>query len=124
MFDQGMDYLHSSPLESHGALSAYTCMVDSRFTVKISDIGLWYLRDHKQLLPPTANEQERDYNYLLWRAPELLRVKMTAKGTQKGRLPFNTCISFVDNTILQYTEYSTSSNSTGQDYPLVMHFHR
>ncbi|GAU87943.1 hypothetical protein RvY_00723-2 [Ramazzottius varieornatus] len=80
----GMEYLHGSPLETHGDLSAYTCMVDSRFTVKISDVGLWYLRDPKHLLPPIASEGERDYDYLLWRAPELLRVKMTPKGTQKG----------------------------------------
>ncbi|XP_055334710.1 atrial natriuretic peptide receptor 1-like [Paramacrobiotus metropolitanus] len=80
----GMDYLHLSTIQSHGALSALTCVVDRRFAMKVSDAGLWRLRDPKLLLPPQASDKERDYEPLLYRAPELLRGKMPPKGSQKG----------------------------------------
>ncbi|CAB1328233.1 unnamed protein product [Coregonus sp. 'balchen'] len=59
---KGMDYLHRSPLRSHGHLSSSNCVVDSRFVLKVTDHGLT----------------------LLWRAPELLRDSMPSSGTQKG----------------------------------------
>ena len=80
-----MDFIHSCPLESHGDLSAYTILVDSRFTLKITDAGLWLLRDPATLVPPNPKDSlERDYEPLLWRAPELLRTKTNPKGSQKG----------------------------------------
>ncbi|XP_053086679.1 LOW QUALITY PROTEIN: atrial natriuretic peptide receptor 1 [Pangasianodon hypophthalmus] len=79
---KGMDYLHRSPLHSHGRLSSSNCVVDSRFVLKVTDFGLSELRhagtvDHWSLcvLHPLA---------LLWRAPEILRQTVTANGTQKG----------------------------------------
>ncbi|XP_060773170.1 atrial natriuretic peptide receptor 1 [Neoarius graeffei] len=72
---KGMDYLHCSPLHSHGRLSSSNCVVDSRFVLKVTDFGLSELRhagtvDH--------------WSSLLWRAPEILRQNVTANGTQKG----------------------------------------
>jgi serine/threonine protein kinase len=37
---KGMLYLHSSELKSHGNLTSRNCVVDSRFTLKITDFGL------------------------------------------------------------------------------------
>ena len=37
---QGLHYIHSSAIEYHGALTAGACLVDSRWTVKLSDFGL------------------------------------------------------------------------------------
>ncbi|XP_039608847.1 atrial natriuretic peptide receptor 1 [Polypterus senegalus] len=78
---QGMDYLHKSPLKSHGYLSSSNCVVDSRFVLKITDFGLSGLRrPHTEAsLKTTAC-----YQSLLWRAPELLREEMPRNGTQKG----------------------------------------
>ncbi|KAK3523212.1 hypothetical protein QTP86_022935 [Hemibagrus guttatus] len=72
---KGMDYLHRSPIHSHGRLSSSNCVVDSRFVLKVTDFGLSELRhagtvDH--------------WSSLLWRAPEILRQPVSANGTQKG----------------------------------------
>ena len=32
---QGMAFLHNSAIESHGNLTAHTCLVDSRFMLKV-----------------------------------------------------------------------------------------
>ncbi|XP_072525797.1 atrial natriuretic peptide receptor 1 isoform X2 [Salminus brasiliensis] len=77
---KGMDYLHCSPLRSHGRLSSSNCVVDSRFVLKVTDFGLSALRHSG-----SGDNSSQDYwTSLLWRAPELLRQTMPANGTQKG----------------------------------------
>ncbi|XP_010886835.2 atrial natriuretic peptide receptor 1 isoform X1 [Esox lucius] len=81
---KGMDYLHRSPLRSHGHLSSSNCVVDSRFVLKVTDYGLSPLRR-----PPFQDDEGRcgsrdHWTSLLWRAPELLRDSMPPAGTQKG----------------------------------------
>ncbi|XP_041699154.2 atrial natriuretic peptide receptor 1 isoform X2 [Coregonus clupeaformis] len=79
---KGMDYLHRSPLRSHGHLSSSNCVVDSRFVLKVTDHGLSLLRR-----PPGQDEKgwsKEHCTSLLWRAPELLRDSMPSSGTQKG----------------------------------------
>lgn len=39
-----MSFLHESPLCSHGRLKSSNCLVDGRWTLKISDYGLTKLR--------------------------------------------------------------------------------
>lgn len=36
---QGMSYLHSSNIETHGRLKSTNCVVDNRMVVKITDFG-------------------------------------------------------------------------------------
>ncbi|XP_055344185.1 atrial natriuretic peptide receptor 1-like [Paramacrobiotus metropolitanus] len=79
----GMTYLHGSAVVSHGDLSAHTCLVDSRFVVKITDHGLAYFRDNALTSMPPDESSEIDFTQLLWRAPELLR-RPSKEGTQKG----------------------------------------
>ncbi|KAL3290062.1 hypothetical protein HHI36_023431 [Cryptolaemus montrouzieri] len=82
---RGMLYLHSSSLKSHGTLSSIHCLVDNRFSVKISDFGLRSLdcfsEDYK-------TQDDTEYSYwknLLWTAPELLRdTNISQRGTQAG----------------------------------------
>uniref|UniRef100_A0A8C4XEW7 guanylate cyclase n=1 Tax=Erpetoichthys calabaricus TaxID=27687 RepID=A0A8C4XEW7_ERPCA len=81
MLDIGMDYLHKSPLKSHGYLSSSNCVVDSRFVLKITDFGLSGLR---RAHTETSLKTTACYQSLLWRAPELLREEMPRNGTQKG----------------------------------------
>ncbi|XP_055346504.1 atrial natriuretic peptide receptor 1-like [Paramacrobiotus metropolitanus] len=85
---QGLAYLHTTVLASHGFLSDTACQVDSRFVLKISDYGLPSLRHEFDLQPVTFEEEyedpRRNYRMLLWRAPELLRRRMPENGTQKG----------------------------------------
>ena len=40
---QGLDYLHGSPIGHHGRLSSANCLIDNRFSVKLSDFGLYSL---------------------------------------------------------------------------------
>lgn len=42
----GMNYLHKSPIKSHGALKSSNCLVDSRFGLKIADFGLHFLKQY------------------------------------------------------------------------------
>ncbi|OWA53393.1 Atrial natriuretic peptide receptor 1 [Hypsibius exemplaris] len=80
----GMGYLHASRVISHGYLTAYTCRIDSNFVLKIIEHGLHTLRNTEYLHPPSEYDEERDYELLLWRSPELLRRTMPPEGTQKG----------------------------------------
>ena len=48
VYPQGMAYLHSTEIHSHGNLKSTNCVVDSRFVVKITDFGLHHLRQHYQ----------------------------------------------------------------------------
>ena len=43
---KGMLFIHSSEIKCHGNLRSSCCVVDSRFTVKITDFGLPMLRNN------------------------------------------------------------------------------
>ncbi|KTF87708.1 hypothetical protein cypCar_00016563 [Cyprinus carpio] len=77
---KGMDYLHHSPLHCHGRLSSSSCVVDSRFVLKVTDFGLNAVRRSDSEQSPGFDP----WTTLLWRAPELLRESISANGTQKG----------------------------------------
>ena len=85
---QGMDYLHGSAISSHGFLTGFNCLIDSRFVLKITNYGLSAFVNPLDLIAPektdTRRDENNDYTVLLWRAPELLRVTMPVRGTQKG----------------------------------------
>lgn len=59
----GMNYLHRSPIKSHGALKSSNCLVDSRFAVKIADYGLHFLREYDA--DPDISNEDSDY---YWRS--------------------------------------------------------
>lgn len=54
---QGMSYLHSSDIRSHGNLKSTNCVVDGRFVLKITDFGLHALRT------PDPDVEEGSYAY-------------------------------------------------------------
>ncbi|XP_070573696.1 atrial natriuretic peptide receptor 1-like [Ptychodera flava] len=77
----GMEYIHGSEIVSHGRLKSPNCVIDSRWTLKITDYGLSSLRENQQ---EDAGEYAK-YARMLWTAPELLRSPSPVlKGTQKG----------------------------------------
>ncbi|XP_055340566.1 atrial natriuretic peptide receptor 1-like [Paramacrobiotus metropolitanus] len=81
----GMAYLHSTPVSSHGFLSSCSCLIDARFSLKISEYGLTYFRGASDYSPPRlelANNQSLGKYF--WRAPEFLRHTMPLRGSQKG----------------------------------------
>ena len=87
VFLQGLLHLHSSTIISHGYLTSFNCLIDARFVVRIADGGLAKLRNTAERQPFTVlmNDSAVDLNYLLWRAPELLRTAMSENGTQVRR---------------------------------------
>lgn len=62
-FQQGMHYLHSTDIRSHGNLKSSNCVVDSRFVLKIADFGLHSLRK-------ANNDEDSEYSdsYAHWRS--------------------------------------------------------
>jgi hypothetical protein len=44
---KGMLFIHSSEIRYHGNLTSSNCVVDSRFTLKVTDFGLTMLQNCK-----------------------------------------------------------------------------
>ena len=44
---QGLEYLHKSPLLSHGTLKSSSCLVDARWVLKINGFGQHVLTSHR-----------------------------------------------------------------------------
>ncbi|XP_062604007.1 guanylate cyclase 32E-like isoform X2 [Saccostrea cucullata] len=79
---KGMIFIHESEIGFHGNLKSSTCLVDSRWVLQIADFGLQQLFSKEM---NTKGDTERQYDELLWTAPELLRSKNAhTYGTQKG----------------------------------------
>ncbi|XP_052677730.1 atrial natriuretic peptide receptor 1-like [Crassostrea angulata] len=78
----GMQFLHGSDVKVHGRLSSSACVVDGRFLLKLRCYGpkCFYEVEEKK----KSQKEVLNYNKLLWRAPELLRMKEWNPGTQKG----------------------------------------
>ncbi|XP_061403843.1 LOW QUALITY PROTEIN: atrial natriuretic peptide receptor 1-like [Lethenteron reissneri] len=92
---KAMQVLHGSVIVSHGSLSSSTCVVNSRFALKVTDYGLPSLRAHRPSLRAHGpglkahgldRRGARDaYAKWLWTAPELLRSERPPpQGTQRG----------------------------------------
>lgn len=89
---QGMEHLHDSGIRTHGRLKSSNCLVDSRWSCKITDYGLFAMR------MPLKEDKGRFSRVIdritmfciqnadkLWTAPELLRMLETpVQGTQPG----------------------------------------
>ncbi|CAD5119279.1 DgyrCDS7907 [Dimorphilus gyrociliatus] len=77
---KGLDYLHNSPINFHGRLKSENCVVDTRWTVKITDFGLDYIRTNYLI-------SEKDHFIegikRFWQSPEQLRGKKP-KGSKEG----------------------------------------
>ena len=56
---QGMEYLHKSPLKFHGMLKSTNCLLNFRWTLKISEFGLTAYR------PDSSITEHEKYTGLL-----------------------------------------------------------
>ncbi|ESP02583.1 hypothetical protein LOTGIDRAFT_138191, partial [Lottia gigantea] len=66
---QGMTFIHQSSIHHHGNLSSMVCLIDNRFSVKITDVGLRCLYSRMK----TDTSKQEYINGCLWKAPEHLR---------------------------------------------------
>ncbi|ELU03020.1 hypothetical protein CAPTEDRAFT_118400 [Capitella teleta] len=82
----GMEFLHRSPLLSHGRLKSSNILVDKRWVCKIGDFGVCKLRiEDKEASAKVDNEETSFWSSLLWTAPELLRMpEPPLSGTPEG----------------------------------------
>ncbi len=78
----GMRFLHGSVIGYHGRLTSAKCLVDNKWTCKITDHGLTYLRKDRNAYLSDKTKQT-DYKKYLWTAPELLRPKSAIKANMK-----------------------------------------
>ncbi|KAL4223762.1 hypothetical protein ACF0H5_017228 [Mactra antiquata] len=80
---RGLDFLHRTPVKSHGNLKSSNCVIDSRWVLKLTDYGAICLQTFEE--PDDLDAEHEYYSRLLWTAPELLRMqRRSPKGTQKG----------------------------------------
>ncbi|KAL5256483.1 hypothetical protein ACHWQZ_G011653 [Mnemiopsis leidyi] len=73
---KGMCFLHDSLNIPHANLKTSNCLVDSRWTVKVSD---FYPHRVKQVVVPDTSDKDHALAQKLWTAPELLCSKYTAQ---------------------------------------------
>ncbi|CAI9730997.1 speract receptor-like [Octopus vulgaris] len=79
----GMEYLHDkSEIKSHGRLKSSNCLVDKRWTVRLSGFGAPSLRYGSYRIP--ESEEMADLKDLFWTAPELLRDNTNLDGVKSG----------------------------------------
>ncbi|XP_055329526.1 atrial natriuretic peptide receptor 1-like [Paramacrobiotus metropolitanus] len=118
---EGMFCLHATPIHSHGYLTSLSCLIDGRMSVRICDYGITKLQDPKDVAPLEKERTERDYTALLWRAPELLKMPMPVRGTQKGDVYSFSII--LQQIILRSEPYESPGNTsqlTDQTFELLL----
>ena len=81
---KGLMFLHRSEIRSHGRLTSRNCLVDNRWTIKLSGFGLHTFRSGRsgvgEFVPgmahgvPNPDYEGADYASLFWTAPEILRT--------------------------------------------------
>lgn len=60
--NQGMAYIHSTEIRSHGNLKSSNCVVDSRFVLKVTDFGLHSLRGSA-----AEDLEDQEDSYIYWK---------------------------------------------------------
>ena len=82
---QGLHYIHGTNLGAHGQLRSSTCLIDSRWQIKLTSFGLSYFKSGENTQAEKGDYQI--YKKMLWTAPELLRLpeyERPPNGTIKG----------------------------------------
>ncbi|XP_048242598.1 atrial natriuretic peptide receptor 2-like isoform X2 [Haliotis rufescens] len=67
---KGLEYIQKSPVNYHGNLKSSNCVVDSRWTCKLTDFGVPKIRSMDKASIPFEENADKD----LWTAPEVLRA--------------------------------------------------
>jgi len=63
----GLQFISDSPMKCHGRLKTSNCLVDNRWTIKLTGMGM------KTFKAGTESSKSADYGSLLWTAPELIK---------------------------------------------------
>ena len=78
---QGMTFLHSSDIKSHGNLKSSNCVVDNRWVLKITDYGIPDIRSRQaRFMGP--NNEEKKFRGTKWKK-SIRSEKVQLQGEQK-----------------------------------------
>ncbi|RDD43673.1 Atrial natriuretic peptide receptor 1 [Trichoplax sp. H2] len=111
---KGMIHIHSSDIKYHGNLKSSNCLVDGRWTVKLTDFGMPSLRRAVKIpFNQTDPSIELNYANAFWTAPELLRLSGDRiAGTQMGDVySFGIVWSEIMTRKLPYIDFSLDAKS-------------
>lgn len=82
----GMKYLHVK-MGSHGRLKSHNCLIDNRWTIRISGFGAQTIRFGRFRLPEATKEEATN---LFWTAPELLNNATCLDDVKNGTVAGDT----------------------------------
>ncbi|XP_003372819.1 putative adenylate and Guanylate cyclase catalytic domain protein [Trichinella spiralis] len=110
---QGMVFIHSTDIRSHGKLKSTNCVVDSRFVLKITDFGLNHIHELETVKEDFLSNSF--WRAKLWTAPELLRLDCPPMGgTQKGDV-YSFAIILHEMLFRRGVFYTSDENSFARD---------
>ncbi|KAJ8299585.1 hypothetical protein KUTeg_023645, partial [Tegillarca granosa] len=99
---KGLEFIHKSSVHFHGNLKSSNCVVDSRWTCKLTDFGVPRIRamDKTSL---TYNEDTLEK--LLWTAPEILRGEKIVDRQKADIFSLGIILKEIFTRSGPYTEY-------------------
>ncbi|KAH9518864.1 hypothetical protein Btru_006448 [Bulinus truncatus] len=98
---KGLEYIHKSAVGYHGNLKSSNCVVDSRWTCKLTDFGVPKLRAVIKSLS-TEENLEREF----WTAPEVLRCEKDLDVQKSDIYSIGIIFKEVFTRSTAYVEYS------------------
>lgn len=115
---RGIKSIHTSSVRYHGRLTSRKCVIDTRWTLKITDYAINRLELRQNNEKPVDTQVEEQ---LFWTAPELLRNELLMReGSQKGDIYSFAII--MQELILRGRPFCTSDLSAkGMISPFFLH---
>ncbi|XP_067655026.1 atrial natriuretic peptide receptor 2-like isoform X2 [Haliotis asinina] len=98
---KGLEYIQKSPVNYHGNLKSSNCVVDSRWTCKLTDFGVPKIRSMDKASIPFEENADKD----LWTAPEILRAERNVDFQKTDIYAIGVIMKEVFTRSGPYTEY-------------------
>ncbi|CAG5117840.1 unnamed protein product, partial [Candidula unifasciata] len=98
---KGLEYIHKSSVNYHGNLKSSNCVVDSRWTCKLTDFGVPKLR-----VPDKTSTQLENRSMYLWTAPEVIRAEKDVDTQKADIFSLGILLKEVFTRSTPYSEYA------------------
>ncbi|WAR01721.1 GCY2-like protein [Mya arenaria] len=111
--NQGLELLHKSAIHFHGNLRSTNCVVDSRWTCKLTDFGVPTIREMEKVAAQQATK-DPPWEKLQWMAPECLREERKEKCVDRQKVDIYALgiilkevnLNMIDNMIVMLEKYA------------------